>query len=594
MMLDIAIKITALFGAAWAASFLLRGRAASIRHAVWCGLMAAALLLPIFGALAPSIELAWLPAEPPGMQQPPSGAARHVETPTGVERPAPAAADEMRASAPPRQASTLRSIPTLTQTLGALWLFVALMFVVRIAVAHVRARRMLDACVDPPEALVSALTAVARELNARVPPLRLAAAGTMPAVIGVVRPSVILPADAMSWTADRLRVVLLHECAHVRRRDALLQVIASLATAAYWWHPLTWLAARRVVLERELACDDLVVAAGTSGPDYASHLIDIARALKPSRQPAMAALAMARPSELEGRLIALLEARPRRSRPARSLALGLALALVALLGIAPLKIVAQDGAPVAAPVSSPEPISSPAPVARQDAAPAQTPPEPRSLTATDAVQAVPAPALDQAMADALWGATKDSRPDIRLLAYATLSRSSSPKRVPALLAGLADPSEDVRTMALLGLIQMEQPEVVPHLSRAIEDESSDVRRAAVVGLSRMEHPDKAALLLKAASDPSEDVRTMAALGLGRVSGAAVDEMLVKLASDASADVRRAAIIAIALRTGRDPDGVGFGIGDDLGAGLAQGIAQGVAQGVAQGAAGGLAPRDKQP
>ena len=49
----------------------------------------------------------------------------------------------------------------------------------------------------------------------------------MPAVIGILRPSVVLPLDAASWTAERLRVVLLHECAHVRRRDAMLQVVAN-------------------------------------------------------------------------------------------------------------------------------------------------------------------------------------------------------------------------------------------------------------------------------------------------------------------------------------------------------------------------------
>ena len=72
-MIDVALKITALFSAAWLVSFLLRGRAASTRHAVWTGLMAAALLLPVFGPLAPQVELAWLPADSPRMQQPQPG-----------------------------------------------------------------------------------------------------------------------------------------------------------------------------------------------------------------------------------------------------------------------------------------------------------------------------------------------------------------------------------------------------------------------------------------------------------------------------------------------------------------------------------------
>ena len=69
-MIDLAVKITALLGAAWVFAFLLRGRAASTRHAVWIGLMAAALALPVFAAFVPSVELAWLPADRPGVSLP--------------------------------------------------------------------------------------------------------------------------------------------------------------------------------------------------------------------------------------------------------------------------------------------------------------------------------------------------------------------------------------------------------------------------------------------------------------------------------------------------------------------------------------------
>lgn len=547
-MIDLAVKVTALLGAAWVVAALLRGRAASTRHAVWIGLMAAALALPVFAALTPRIELAWLPADPPGISQPPQAPGRTVDTDTlGIDRSAPGASSF---SIPAVPAPAPWASPSRRQMLLAGWFVVAVFLLLRLVAAHARARRALARCAEPSSALAEAVASVARELDMPAPRLRVAPAGTMPAVIGVLRPSIVLPTDAAAWTPERLRVVVLHECAHVRRRDAVLQIVANVAAAAYWWHPLAWVAARRAARERELACDDLVIAAGTPGAQYAEHLLEIARSLRPSRDPALAALAMARTSELEGRLIALLEDRPRPTRPARALALGTALALAAV-AIAPLRIVAQDAAPVAAPVTAraEAAVSTLDPAPRQDADLEQDRPAPRPQPSTDAtVPAVPAPAPDQAMADALWGATADTDPDIRLLAYAALSRSSSPKRVPALLAGLTDSSDDVRTMALLGLIHMEHPDVVPHLSRAIEDESPDVRRVAVMGLSRLDHPNKIALLLTAAGDSSEDVRTMAALGLGRESGTAVDEMLVKLSKDSSADVRRAALLAIARRT----------------------------------------------
>lgn len=597
-MVDLAVKITALLGAAWVVAFLLRGRAASARHAVWIGLMIAALALPALAAFVPRVELAWLPSAQAAVASPSPVSASFDAAPAAGTAAAPAATATPRPSAVTK-AALLSSI-SLAQLLAAAWAAIALLLIARVVRAHARARRLLATCEAPSPALISSLEAASAELGIAAPPLRVARAGTMPAVIGITRPSVVLPADAATWTAERLRVVLLHECAHVRRRDAMLQLVSSVATAAYWWHPLAWLAANRVARERELACDDLVIASGTPGSEYAGHLLDIARSLRTSREPAMAALAMARTSELEGRLISLLEERPRSTRPARALALGVVLALVAVSIIAPLKIVARDAAILPQAIESasvtPRPESRGIIVtgAELDVPYTQATEPPAGTAAGEIVQAAPARPVDTAMADVLLAAAKDEDPDIRMVALSALSRSGDARGVPLMLDALKDESEDVRTLALLQLIHMERPEVLSQLSRFLSDESADVRRAAVMGLARLDHPEKTALLIKAASDSSEDVRTMAALGLGRIEGDGVDEMLVTLASDASADVRRAALIAIASRTrGGDDDLVtqlGTGIGAGIGAGIGNGIAGGVAGGITAGIAGALDAR----
>ncbi|HYJ79653.1 MAG TPA: M56 family metallopeptidase, partial [Longimicrobiaceae bacterium] len=160
----------------------------------------------------------------------------------------------------------------------------------------------------------------------------------MPMTWGVRRPVVLLPDEAGEWPEERRRVVLLHELAHVARYDCLTQTLAAVACALYWFHPGAWYAARRLRVERELACDDRVLSAGTRAREYAGHLLEVARAFRPVGMAAPVSVSMARPSQLEGRLLAVLDGLRSRSTLSRSAALGAAAgALVLVLPLAAMR-----------------------------------------------------------------------------------------------------------------------------------------------------------------------------------------------------------------------------------------------------------------
>ena len=160
-----------------------------------------------------------------------------------------------------------------------------------------------------------------------------------------------------------------------------------MSCALYWFNPLAWIAARHVRTERERACDDLVLAAGTHGPDYADQLLDIARVMRAGRFPAVlagASLAMAHRSQLEGRLMAILDPTVPRADVTRLRTAGRrgSSLLVALMPLASMQPWADAAAPdsgepevaaSAGPAQAPTARSWPAPATRPTPAPHQWP-----------------------------------------------------------------------------------------------------------------------------------------------------------------------------------------------------------------------------
>jgi len=128
---------------------------------------------------------------------------------------------------------------------------------------------------------------------------------TMPMTWGLWTVRVLLPEDSADWSAEQRKAVLLHELAHAKRWDCLTQLVAQATCGIYWFNPLVWFAWKRMQSERERACDDLVLSAGAKASAYAEQLLQVAAEM-PAVRWAAAAIAIARPSKLEGRLLGAL------------------------------------------------------------------------------------------------------------------------------------------------------------------------------------------------------------------------------------------------------------------------------------------------
>ncbi len=319
--LGIACKSVVALGAAWLAAALLRRGSAAARHLVWTAAAAALLVLPLLSVSLPGLRL---PVDPAAL-------------PTNVLFRIVAAGERAAVSAHPvAPAAPLAARPAEVPAsdwrmlLLAIWAVGAAAAFVHMLRAGAAVRRLRHDA-RPWAAPDAADCARQLGLPDRLPVLA-TEPGSMPMTVGWLRPAILLPEEAESWSPERRRVVLLHELAHVRRGDVALQLLARIALNLYWWNPLAWLAWRQILKEREHAADDLVLRTGTRASDYAGHLLEIARTMRPV--PYYASVAMARPSDLEQRLRAILDSGICRKAPGRVWAMGAGILAVGI--IAPL------------------------------------------------------------------------------------------------------------------------------------------------------------------------------------------------------------------------------------------------------------------
>lgn len=224
----------------------------------------------------------------------------------------------------PRAASALKAVEEDSDSWAvpvAIWSIGFLLIAARLLPGWMRLRQWRKMSVRATNMRLLSETreaALTLELHT-LPEVRLADFRTMPAACGIWRGTVFLPKDALKWTTAQLRMVLLHELAHLKRRDPGMQALGHLACALHWFNPLVWMLHRTWLREREMATDALVLSTGVAPRGYAMHLVDIAekfRTLLPSPLPSAA---MAGPG-LEQRVRHILQYVPRPPGGRRGLA----------------------------------------------------------------------------------------------------------------------------------------------------------------------------------------------------------------------------------------------------------------------------------
>jgi len=333
-----------------------RGSAVS-RHLVWFVSLGALLLIPVLASWSP-LRLAVLPPD----SVPPASGASAIPGPSlgapdlqGPATIAPTVSDPTSTAPAARveaAANTVRDIVSPNtpwfgilgdpKLLFGIWATVAVLFAGWLAFGAMSVARIIRRSrpLESPD-WMNPLWEVADRLELdQAPRLVRSEDAKMPFACGLLRPTIVLPAECDSWTLDRRRAVLLHELAHVRRRDLVGHTVGRFACALYWFHPLVWTAAKRLRSESERACDDLALNCGARASDYAEHLLDIVTGVRHHATPAVA-LAMARRKEFEGRMLAILDPELRRRAPSRRQTVGL------VGGLAVLSLAVGAAVPVA-------------------------------------------------------------------------------------------------------------------------------------------------------------------------------------------------------------------------------------------------------
>ncbi|MEO8295399.1 MAG: M56 family metallopeptidase [Gemmatimonadota bacterium] len=316
--IDLLSKAIILLIATWVLSLALRSRSASLRSLIWTLALGGVLALPVLTTVTPPLRMGILPS-----REAPKNLAPLEKAPALVENAMPSLRVNQSSGVPlppAGQGTTALRQPIAPDSPSipwsrvgmALWVFGLGVLLVRMVASTNALRRLVRSSRPADESWGRLVERTRHELGIMRPVRSLVCdAIAVPAIAGTIRPVLLLPAESEDWPEADRRQVALHEIAHVARWDGMSQLICQLACALYWPVPLVWMAARRAAQLRELACDNVVLNAGTRASTYAENLLRIV-SLAGSAELPPGALAMGYPSGLDHRVRGILDPAARR------------------------------------------------------------------------------------------------------------------------------------------------------------------------------------------------------------------------------------------------------------------------------------------
>ena len=515
-------------GVAAGVAVALRRAPAAARHAVWTGGIIAALALPAARWVVPAVSL--FSSEP----APRAPIAPSVESMPPNE---PLRSVVIREWLVGREVSLANKSTNAAELLLGAWLIVAIALLALKGVAHVRAARVAQRGVSPPKPIADLFDELKRDIAPRSA-VRVLVSDEVaaPALVGPIRPAVLLPVASAEWNHDTLRAVLVHELAHVARRDGVINIFADVVRGVYWCNPMTRWACARLQRESERACDDYVLRDGMTAEDYSRLLLTQARAARAGRGLPSAATAMARAAELESRLLALFDpsvgrqSLPRRAGPligAAAFAVAVPAGTISLLAAPVRDAVAAQRSSALEPDRRVERIA---------------PPDQPQVRApkTRVVTHGPDSALIAVLTRALDHTPLHEEDFVRDRAEWALGQVRDGLIVQPLLDSLGSADWRVQANAIWALMLSGEQRVVPHLIPLAEHPVWRVRAMAAAALRAMRDPRATTAMLALLGDEAWQVRVEAVEYFGELGDPAFREYLRPSLTDRHIAVRSAA------------------------------------------------------